>query len=183
MDEHSFHRARRGDHAAFATLVASYEKLVYNIAYRFFCHAADAEDICQTVFLKVYQKLPEFRDYKGLKAWICAIASNACIDESRRRKGRQTESLYLDLGDEGEMERPIPAADPSPEEALLEKEGVAAVEEAIARLPEEFRLCLVLRDLQQLSYEEVAAALGVSLGTVKSRLARGRERVRRMLEE
>jgi len=181
MDELSFQRARKGDHAAFASLVTAYEKLVYNIAYRFFCHTADAEDICQTVFLKVYQKLPAFEDYAGLKPWICAITSNACIDESRRRKGKPTESLYLD--DEGTAERPIPAPDKPPEQALLEKEGMAAVEEAIRRLPEDFRVCVVLRDLQQLSYEEIAAALGIGLGTVKSRLARGRERVRMMLKD
>lgn len=168
-------RWRSGDERAFEELVARYEKRVYNLCYRMSGNADDAGDLTQEAFVRVYAALPNFRGQSSFATWLYRIATNICLDELRRR-GREP-ARSLDQPAPAEDGRLMPqTADPAagPPEEIERAELRAAVLGGIAALQPDHRAVLVLRDLQGLSYEEIAAALGCSLGTVKSRLNRAR---------
>ncbi len=167
-----------GDFYAFELLVKRYEKLVYNVAYRMMNNKEDAEDISQVVFIKVYKKLNTFKQNQSFKAWICTITSNACIDEIRSRKNKQTYSLDKNIeGDENEFKKDIASTDETPEEAIIKKEKHQIVLDSIQELKDEYRQLIVLRDIQDLSYDDISIELDMKLGTVKSKLARSRNKL------
>jgi RNA polymerase sigma-70 factor (ECF subfamily) len=180
MDETALiHASLQGDLDSFNRLVLAYQDLLFNQAYRMLGEPALAEDITQEAFISAYRNL---RSYRGgsFKAWLLRIVSNACYDELRRQKRRPTTPLEpLDEDDE-EIESPRWLADPSetPEEATERSELNRAIQHCLKDLPEEFRTAVVLVDVQGLDYAEAAQAMGKPLGTVKSRLARARMRMR-----
>lgn len=184
MDEAALiHSARQGDLNAFNRLVLVYQELVYNQAYRIIGEIAEAEDATQDAFISAYRNLNSYRG-GSFRAWLLRIVTNACYDEMRRRKRRPTTSLEpLDADDE-EVESPRWLADPgeSPEEASERAELDRAVRHCLEGLPDEFRLVAILVDLQGLDYSEAAQAIGSPLGTVKSRLARARLKMRDCLQ-
>ncbi len=166
-------RARGGDLDAFNALVERYQGLVYNVCLRMLGETAAAEDAAQETFLSAYRALERFRG-GSFRAWLLRIAANLCYDELRRRRRRP-----LPL----EAAAAVPApAEQSPHQAYLRGELAAHIQRGLAALPPDQRLALVLRDVQGLSYEEVAQAMRASLGTVKSRIARGRARLRDYLK-
>jgi RNA polymerase sigma-70 factor (ECF subfamily) len=171
-------RHRHGDAEAFAEVYRTYEETVYNLALRMAGDPFDAADLTQEVFLRVFRHLAKFRGGSSLKTWVFRVALNHC----RSRLGRRPAARSLDDAEEPAARE---LADPgrSPEDLALARDAGRRVEAALARLPLVFREAVVLRDLEGLSYEEMAAVLGVRVGTVRSRLARGRERLRHELEE
>ena len=179
-------RAIRGDTDAFEGLVLQYEKLIYNIAFRMMGNAEDAKDISQEVIIKIYRNLSSCAGMEYMKAWTAKITHNTCIDELRRRKGKITDSYDYAAGAEfGEEAPERQFADPAdgPEALLLRKELGAIIEEGLRRLPCQHRGLIVLRDIQGMSYEEIAEITSTPMGTVKSRLSRARNSLRGILTD
>jgi RNA polymerase sigma-70 factor (ECF subfamily) len=185
MDEAALiDEARKGDLEAFNCLVVEYQDMVYGQAYRVMGDEESAADATQDAFISAYKNLSSYRG-GSFRAWLLRIVTNACYDELRRRKRRPVTSLEP-LDDSGEeVESPAWIADPSdtPEESLERVELGEAIQHCLAELPEDFRSVVTLVDLQGLDYQEAAAALGKPVGTVKSRLARARLRLRDCLKE
>ncbi|HEY8394661.1 MAG TPA: sigma-70 family RNA polymerase sigma factor [Thermaerobacter sp.] len=173
-------RARAGDVEAFTALVERYEVPVYNLCLQLVGQPADAADVAQEVFLRVYTHLARFRGDARFRTWLYRVAVNTCRDELRRRSRRPAPAAAPpsgrhrggDAGDGGSGD---------PVRAVLAREAGAEVQAALGRLPEPFRAAVVLRDVHGLSYQEVAAVLGVATGTAKSRVHRGRVLLRDML--
>lgn len=171
----------QGNMAAFEELVSIYEKKVYTIAYRMMNNHEDASDVAQEAFIKIYQKLQSFKGESTFSTWLYRIVTNTCLDELRRRKTKVI-SINNPINSEyGEMEREIPDGGPTPEEIYESTEITATVQRALTRLPEEYRIAIVLKDIRGHSYEEISKILSCSLGTVKSRLSRGRNLLKEIL--
>lgn len=174
------HRAKRGDISAFEDLISGYEKKVYNTAYRFFNNAEDAMDVSQEIFIKVFTSLRRFREDSSFSTWLYRIAVNTCIDFLRKKREDVLpikEEIVMDdktkLGFQTEL----------PEEFVEKQEVKQAIMKAISTLPEEQRICIILRDVQGFSYTEISDVLSCSLGTVKSRLFRGRRALKENLKD
>jgi RNA polymerase sigma-70 factor (ECF subfamily) len=183
LDELLVERAKRGDVQAFEQLISQYEKKVFNTAYRLTGNYEDAADVAQEAFLRAYSSIPEFRGDSSFATWLFRIVHNACLDELRKRKRQRATSLDETVaGEDGEMDRQLAVADASdgPEQALERVEVQRTVQESISALDEEYRLVVVMRDIQGYSYNEIADALGINLGTVKSRLNRARNALKEM---
>jgi len=175
-------KAKQGNQMAFEKLILQHEKRVYNIAYRMFYNESDALDMTQEVFLRVFQKINQFEDNAAFSTWLYRITVNTCIDEIRKRTGKETYSMDEPREtEEGNMIRQYSVTEKGPEELYLEKERMEALHEAIQLLPEEYKTVIILRDLQNFSYQEIADILSCSLGTVKSRIARGRMQLKNIL--
>lgn len=176
--------AQRGNLDAFNELILHYQAQVYNLAYAILHDPASADDAAQEAFISAYRALDKFRG-GSFKAWLLRIVSNACYDEFRRRKRRPAVS-WEDFGD-GEMDEEanphLADAGPQPEESLQQAELAAWLDQAIARLPRGQQQVVILVDRLGCSYEEAAETLRLRLGTVKSRLARGRGRLQQILQE
>lgn len=185
MDEIALvHAALDGDLDAFNRLVLAYQDMAYNLAYRMLSDEDAAEDVTQTAFISAYNHL---RDYRGgsFKAWVMRMVTNACYDELRRRQRRPTVPLTpLDDDEEEEIESPAWLADgaPSPEDLVSAGELDRAVQHCLSELPDEFRSVVVMVDVEGMDYQEVARAIGTPLGTIKSRLARARLKLRDCLQ-
>jgi RNA polymerase sigma-70 factor (ECF subfamily) len=172
---------QRGDVEAFNQLVRLYEGRVYNLCYRMLGDPDAAADAAQDTFISAYRNLAKFRG--GLfRSWLLRIATNACLDALRARKRRPSVSLGAkrDEDDEG-TGLDIPDAGEALDETALRRELGAAIQQGLALLPEDQRIVVVLSDIQGLAYEEIAQVTNTNLGTVKSRLSRGRARLRDIL--
>lgn len=175
LDELLVERAKKGDVEAFEQLISQHQKTVYNIAYRLTGNHEDASDVAQEAFIRAYSSLADFRGDSSFATWLYRIVNNACLDELRKRKRQRL--TYIDQTvsvDDGEISRQIADTAGGPEEALERVEIQRAVQESIDQLDYEYRIVLVMRDIQGYSYNEIAETLGLNLGTVKSRLNRAR---------
>lgn len=176
-------RCLGGDGQAFARLVALHEGMVYNLAARLLGDAEEARDLSQDVFLQVYRTLGRFRGQSRLKTWIYRIVVNQCRNRQRFwRRRRRDQSLPLDGlngGDAAHLAGPAPGD--SPYDAVRRAESARHVQAALLRLSFDHRAVLLLKEVDELSCDEIAAALGVAEGTVKSRLARARAALRGVL--
>ena len=173
-------RAQGGELTAFNTLVIRHQGAAYSLAFRFLRSREAAEDVTQEVFLRAYRALDGFRGER-FRSWLLRIVANAARDELRRRKRRPQRSL-----DETRDDPEMPSIDPpepglGPEARAEQTDLRRILEEALAQLPEDWRLVVLLSDVHGLAYEEVARAAGLPLGTVKSRLSRARKRLREIL--
>jgi len=177
---------RGGSEAAFSGLVTRYQASVYNLVYQLLEDPNDAPDTTQEVFLKVFRGIRQFRGKCSLKTWVYRIAVNEASNHRRwwSRHRRKELSIHAALawndeeGEEGTLSQTLLDQGESPYEGAARAELRAAVERAVAELPPAFRTVVILRDIEDLSYEEIAEVLEVRVGTVKSRLARGREALR-----
>lgn len=174
--------ARRGDRAAFNRLVGRYQGLAYNVAYRVLHDGDAAADATQEAFLAAFRRLDQYRG-GSFKAWLIRIVTNQCYDLLRyqkRRPAASLEALLLNPDD------PVPALERQtsehPDELFLRQELADWLQQIIDQLPPDQRVTLVLADVQGFSYEEIAQATDVELGTVKSRLSRARRRMRDLLQ-
>ncbi|AEG59648.1 RNA polymerase sigma factor [Desulforamulus ruminis] len=167
-------QSKKGDRNAFEHLVQMYENKVYTIAYRLMGNHADASDLAQEAFIKIYQALPNFRGDASFSTWIYHITVNVCRDELRKKQRRPTVSLD-DSPNQGNTTYELRSNGPTPEEALDRNETQVMVQQCLSTLPDDYRIILVMREIQELSYDEIAETLGCSLGTVKSRLSRARQ--------
>ncbi len=170
-------RSRQGDLTAFNQLVEQYQGPVYNLALRMLSYGATAEDVTQEVFLSAYRALGQYRE-GSFKAWLLTITANACRDVLRKRKRHQEQSLEEMVETSGD--RSV-SPSPTPEEYTLRREVQREVQQALNQLSHDHRIAVLLVDLQGLDYGEAARAMGVSLGTLKSRLSRGRSQLREHL--
>lgn len=171
--------SQRGEVGAFNQLVVTYQQIVYNLAYRMVSDSDLAADITQDAFLSAFRAIKSYRG-GSFKAWLLRIVSNACYDHFRRQKRRPTDSLDQMQETPGYDAVFVDRAD-GPEELALRRELLACLQRGLAGLPEDQRLVVILCDVQGMSYEEMAEVTGSSLGTVKSRLSRGRARLREFL--
>ena len=173
------HRSLDGDLDAFNGLVDLHQRAVYNLCLRMLGSPAAAEDAAQDAFLSAYRAMRGFRG-TAFRPWMMRIAANACTDELRRRQRRPTSSLDAPLPGTGES---LDVADTvaGPEVEALRGEQAAAIQAALLKLPSDQRLAVILCDMQGYAYEEIAAAMRCSVGTVKSRISRGRDKLRREL--
>jgi RNA polymerase sigma-70 factor (ECF subfamily) len=178
-------RCRAGDPEAFARLVALHEGMVYNLAARLLGDGEEARDVSQDVFLQVYRTLGRFEGRSSVKTWIYRIVVNQCHNRRRfwRRRARATSRPLEDLSpaEEARLSSAEPQADQSPFDRVARAERAARVQQALLSLSFPHRAVLLLRDAEGLSSEAVAEALGLKVGTVKSRLARAREALRARL--
>ena len=168
--------------ARYDAIVQQYARHVYNIAYRMTGNDADARDLSQEAFVRVYRALRRVQPGTPLESWLYRIVSNLYIDVLRRRPRARVESLDAPLATpRGDLMREIPDAAANPE-AIFEREQIdEAIQRALGLLSPELRIVVVLSDIEGLSYEEIAASLRVPLGTVKSRLHRARMSLQRRL--
>ncbi len=168
-------RLRAGDATAFEELVITYQHRVFGVALRMLGNAAEAEEVAQEAFVRAHRALGDFRGDAKLSTWLYAITSRLCLNRlasGERRLARQGEDTLLRLSD----------AAPRPDAALERRELETALGRAIADLAEDGRIVVVLRDLEGLSYEEIAQVLELPLGTVRSRLHRARADLKAKLE-
>jgi RNA polymerase sigma-70 factor (ECF subfamily) len=169
--------AQKGRVDAFNELVLAYQGQVYNLAYRIIGESAAAADATQDAFISAYQHLPGFRG-GSFKSWLMRIVSNACYDELRRRRRRPTTPID-ELGDYDEETNPaLVNGSAGPPEHAERRELARTIQAGIDTLPPDQRVTLVLSDVHGMSYQEIAEATNVGLGTVKSRLARARSKLR-----
>jgi RNA polymerase sigma-70 factor (ECF subfamily) len=171
---------RAGSGEAYERLLARFERPVYNLALRLLNSEGDAADVVQEVFLKVFRNVEKFRGQSSLKTWIYRITVNEAHNARRWFFRHRRHEVEMDPAPDGSRSRAetIPDRARSAFEMVMDGERQALVENALKRINPLFREAVVLRDITDLSYEEVAEALGVSLGTVKSRIMRGREALR-----
>lgn len=177
-------QARQGSQDAFRVLVEQNHKKIYNLAYRMTGNAEDALDVSQEAFFKAWQALPNFKGESAFSTWLYRLASNAAIDLLRRENRKPKTSLTSDYSQEEEgAEIQVPDERTSPEKVLEQKELSRAVEKGLGLLSVEHRQVLVMRELSGLSYQEIATTLELDLGTVKSRIARGRGILKKFLQK
>ena len=172
--------AQSGDLDSFNRLVLNYQGLAYNVALRIMGDEAAAADATQEAFISAHRGLKRYRG-GSFRAWLLRIVTNACYDELRRRKRRP--AVSLDELTEQESALPIASPEESPEAAAQRMELVQVIEDCMLGLAPEFRTVAVLVDVQGFDYQEVADSIGKPLGTVKSRLARARAKLRDCLKE
>jgi RNA polymerase sigma-70 factor (ECF subfamily) len=174
--------AQRGDVESFNELVRLFEGRVYTLCYRMLGDAESAADAAQDAFLSAFRNLRSFRG-GSFRSWMLRIATNTCYDMLRVRKRRPSVSLDIDADDESDSS-PLQIADTaeSPDDFAQRRELAAAIQQGLTELPDEQRIVLILSDIQGLAYEEIAQITNSNLGTVKSRLSRGRARLRDVLK-
>lgn len=175
----------RPNRAAFAELLRRYQSHVEKLLYHLAPDWSDRADLAQEVWIRVYRNIRRLKDPKKFKGWLGRIVTNLFYDELRKRK-RVESTLSLDAPrvlDDGEVDWDLPTHEPSPVDTMMTREFYAHLKQAITELPEVFRTTIVLREIQGLAYEEIAEMTGVSLGTVKSRIARARQRLQSDLQK
>ncbi len=174
-------RSREGDLDAFNSIVVAYQDRVYGLCLRMLGSPQAAEDAAQDAFLSAYRSAARMRGH-NLRAWLFRIAANVCIDEIRRRRRRPQLSLETPAPD-SEDDRPLDVADPGagPESLALRGELGEALQQELLGLPPDQRLAVILCDVEGLSYDEIAISMESTVGTVKSRISRGRARLRESL--
>ena len=179
-------RCMDGDSGAWAELVRTHHRRVYGLCYRFTGNPADAEDLTQDVFLKIYSNLASFDMGRGsLQVWITTMTRNLLVDNFRRTRNQRATSSLDEGWDVTDELRPVDRLEStslSPHEHAAKKELAKMVQDALAKVSVELREAVILRDLQDLDYKEIAQVLGIPEGTVKSRISRGRAELARLLE-
>lgn len=181
-DDNLVERLKNRDEAAFAELVGKYERFVFNTALQSVKNYDDASDISQEVFVKVYRSIGGFKGNSTVSTWLYRITVNVCIDFSRKNKLYKNTTAIETEDDEGERyEIPLPDYTYNPELKLENKELSAALQKAVNSLPSGSKEIIIMRDINGMTYNEIAEALGIELGTVRSRLARARIKLRNKL--
>ena len=170
-------RCLRQENAAWDQILARYRRKVFHIAYKFTGKHDEAEDLSQEIFLKVFRSLDKFHRDADFSTWLSSVARNYCIDRYRASK-REKEVLVDDLL---AFDQATASAGSNPQRSLEDRDRRSFLRRGLDRLPEKLREAVVLRDLQGLSYQEMAERLGLPEGTVKSRINRGREELARLL--
>lgn len=182
QDELLIRRAQRGDADAFEQLLLEHQKNVYNLCYRMAGNPDDAMDLSQETFLRAWRCLDQYQFASAFSTWLYRLCSNICIDFLRRRRRQQTVPLTFEDADGEEQTYAVPDAQPLPEEQVelkLTRETLAA---AMAQLLPEHRAVLQLRVVNEMSYEQIADVLDIQIGTVKSRLSRAQNQLKKILE-
>lgn len=175
---------KNGNMEAFEELIKNNEKIVYNICFRMLSNSEDAKDISQEVFIKIYKNIDKYNYKASFSTWIYKIAVNTCIDEIRKKKKEKEETVSIDseiLYGDNTISPQYISKEPSPEERVINKENNNDIINSINKLSEEHKNIIVLRDVLGLSYIEISEVLDITIGTVKSRIARSRKSLRDIL--
>ena len=176
-------RAIKGDQSAYDRLMKKYYKLVNNLIYRMIYNKEDVEDLTQEAFIKAFNSLEKFDHQFAFSTWLYKIASNNCIDYLRKKK-LNTISIDKEIDSEDEDLRfEIPDNDYKPDRNILDAEKKKILEDAIASLPEKYKIVILLRHQDEMEYEEIAQKLNIPLGTVKAHIFRGRELLNKYLKD
>ena len=179
-DEFTLRRAQKGDAQAFEQLVTPHEQMLWRVCWHYTHHQEDAADCLQETMLKAWRAIKSYRSECSLSSWLYRIASTVCLDFLRKQKRLpQTESAD-ELAEEGFS--PVDES-PTPDEAILKAESADSIRAAIDSLPEDMRTVIILYALQGLPYEEIADTMSTSVGTVKSRLNRARQKIAKFLAD
>jgi RNA polymerase sigma-70 factor (ECF subfamily) len=171
-------RAAEGDQSAWDTIVRTYWRKVFNVAYRFVGTYDEAEDLTQEIFLKVFRSLATFDRRANFQTWLISVSRNLCID--RYRSGRRDREIFAREVDAATVQ--APSSGPSPQARVETRDRVALLREALRALSPALRAAVLLRDIHELSYQEISKKLGIAEGTVKSRINRGRAELARQIE-
>lgn len=177
-------RLKQGDEAAFAEAFDLYKDLVYTLAFKLLADKGEAMDVTQDVFLTLFRKIHSFRGECALKTWLYRVTLNQAANRNRwwkRRFRHKTIALSLEPSGDGTPLQEPRSLEPGPDRHLLSRELDEALRRGLKALPFDQRAAVVLRDVEGLSYEEIAEIMGAQLGTVKSRISRGREHLRSLL--
>ena len=176
-------KIKDGSIDAFSALVQIYEKKAYNFAFRMLRDKEEAEDATQEAFLRVFDKIDTFSGNSSFSTWFFTVLNNVCLDILRKRARRiTTVSINQTKDTEDEFELQIEDSSPGPYEELQKKTAMELLEESLELLSQEHKEVIILRDINGFEYEDIAKILGVSLGTVKSRISRARLSLRKILE-
>jgi len=168
-------RCLQGDQAAWEQIVRQYRRKVFNTAYKFVGRHEQAEDLTQDIFLKIFKSLDTFDSRANFQTWLISVSRNLCIDHYRRvRKERETIDHQVDANELAPLSH-----EPSPMAGLERRDRVSLLRHAMAKLPETLRTAVLMRDIQEMTYQEIADALRLPEGTVKSRINRGRTELAR----
>lgn len=182
-EEQLIRYAQQGDNDAFEQLLLLHQKKVYNLCLRMSANPDDALDLSQEAFIKAWRSIGQYQFEASFSTWLFRLTSNVCIDHLRRKKRRQETSLTESFDDSDEAEEfTLPDAAPLPEEQAIANETKLALAQAMEQLGPEHREILQLRVVEDLSYEQIAEILDIRVGTVKSRLARARLSLRKILK-
>lgn len=174
---------KSGEDWAYEALIRRYQQAIYSLVFRLLDDPSEASDVVQEVFFKVFRSVGSFRGQASLKTWIYRIAVNEAHNHRRWFGRRRRREMGITPGEDDGCPNFAADAGASPFQAAATAETLGIIEEELARLNESYRAVVVLRDIEDLEYDEIAQVLDVSLGTVKSRLVRGREALRKRLEE
>jgi RNA polymerase sigma-70 factor (ECF subfamily) len=175
-------RSKAGDVAAFERLIETYQKKIFNLAYRIVGNYDDAGDLTQEALIRIFKSIANFKEQSSFSTWIYRITTNVCLDDIRKKKNRRVLSLDEEIHvEDGEIQRQIMSDDPLPDEVAEKEELRRIVTSAIEGLPEDQRIVITLRDIQGLSYDEIAEVLDCPAGTVKSRINRARQALKNVL--
>ncbi len=175
-------QAIKGNMKAFETLILQFEKPVYNLVFQMMGNEQDALDVTQEVFIKLYRSIGKFRFKSKFSTWVYRVAVNTCIDELRKLKKYEKKLDYIDQAYESEeksYKKQYVDKGKTPEEVAIQNENVTEIRYSINQLKEDYRTIIILRDIKNFSYEEIAKILDCTLGTVKSRLSRARQQLKK----
>ncbi|RTE11437.1 RNA polymerase sigma factor SigW [Paenibacillus whitsoniae] len=175
--------ARNGDRNAFAELVELYKDKIFHLAYRMLNNKQEAEDAVQETFLRVYTNLHRYDENQKFSTWIFRIGTNLCIDKLRRRRNTYSLDAEMSDGEGADFYAMLPSDEDTPEEQLIVSETQAQIHRAIASLPEKYKSIVVLRYLHDMSLQEISDVLDMPVTTIKTRVHRGREYLRKKLEQ
>jgi len=175
-------KSKDGDVSAFEELITEYKKIAYNIALRILKNKEDAEDISQEALIKVFRSINQFNMMSSFKTWLYRIVVNTCLDFKRTQKALVISVDQPIQSGHNEFFVDIQDDRPSPEEIAQSKQTQKVIVDTIDKLEEDFRNVIILRDINGFSYEEISEILSCNIGTVKSRISRGRQRLKEMLE-
>jgi RNA polymerase sigma-70 factor, ECF subfamily len=168
-------RFKEGHQSVFEDIVLKYQDRIYNLCRYLLKSPQDAEDAAQEVFIKAFRKLKDFKPESSLYTWLYRIGLNTCLDHKRKSRPEPLKDEFLTEG--------LLCAEPSPERRYQSKEIGQAIQSALNQLPKNSRAVIVLKEIEGLSYDEIAEVLHTSIGTVKSRISRAREELRRLLRK
>lgn len=182
-DAELIHAAREGNSEAFGELVRRYQRAVANVVYLTLGDRNDVDDLTQEVFIRAHRSLARFDEKSSLYSWLYRIAVNLCIDEIRRRKIRKILSLDMLSEPVLEREKKVKEKESSASANLMKEERRQMILEALQKLSPAYRSALVLREYENMGYEEIAEALGITVQAVKSRIFRARQEMRNLLKD
>lgn len=175
-------QAKLGDVLAFEKLIEQHQKIIFSIAYRIAGNQEDAADMTQEVLIKIFKNLKKFKEKSKFSTWVYRVATNTCLDEAKKQRNKAAYSLDAEfLTEEGSYLSEIPDTGITPEQAYQKKEVMNAVNVAISYLSDEHKKVIILRDIQGFSYQDIAEILKCSEGTVKSRISRARDQLKKIL--
>jgi RNA polymerase sigma-70 factor, ECF subfamily len=174
--------SRNGDRQAFEELVDMYQDKIYHLAYRMLNFSSEAEDVVQDTFLRVYMNMDRYDENQKFSTWIYRIATNLCIDRLRKRKPNYSLDAEMPDGEGADWYSLLPSNQDTPEEEIVLSETQDQIRKAISTLPEKYKSVVILRYLHDMSLQEIGDVLGMPVTTVKTRVHRGREYLRKKLE-